>query len=109
MDRLRYLNKGELREEIVYAVGGDPTRYGIDSQRKLNKADLQRICETLQPTDSDLTVHGMDLAALHHYACRWAGGEYVPNAGLQCGIRRNNLKKIHREVGSEPLREVVST
>lgn len=104
-DRLQYLTRGELREEIVYAVGGDPTRYGAGSDRGLKKADVKRIATHLQPEDSDAALDAMDLGNLYEVACRWAGGEYQPNAGKPWGVNRSNLKQIHRAVSGEDPRE----
>jgi hypothetical protein len=101
IDRLQYLTKGELRAEIVYAVGGDPTRYGAGSDRGLKKADIQRIATHLEPEDSDADLDAMDLGNLYEVACRWGGGEYHPNAGKPWGVNRSNLKQIHQAVGGE--------
>jgi hypothetical protein len=105
IDQLQYLTKGELREEIVYAVGGDPTRYGSGSDRGLKKADVKRIATHLQPEDSDILLNAMDLGNLYEVACRWAGGEYQPNTGNPWGVNRSNLKQIHRAVGGVSPRE----
>jgi len=100
-DRLQYLKKGELRAEIVYVVGGDPTRYGAGSERCLKKADIQRIATHLQPEDSDADLDAMDLGNLYEVACQWGDGEYHPNAGKPWGVNRSNLKQIHRAVVGE--------
>jgi hypothetical protein len=101
IDRLQYLTKAELRAEMVYAVAGDPTRYGAGSDRGLKKADIKRIATHLQPEDSDADLDAMDLGNLYEVACRWAGGEYHPNAGKPWGVNRSNLKQIHRAVVGE--------
>lgn len=105
-DRLRYLTKGELREEIAYAVGADPTRYGAGSDRGLRKADVVRIGDRLQPADSDLELRECHLGTLYEVVCAWAGGTYEPNAGKPWGICRENLKQIHRAVDGSDPREV---
>jgi len=107
-DRLKYLNKGQLREEIVYAVGGDPSRYGANSDRGISIADARRIATTLQPDDSELDLDAMTIGDLYEHICDWAGGEYSPNAGNPWGINRPNLKEIHRAVDGQPPREVVA-
>jgi len=107
-DRLIYLNRGELREEIVYAVGGDPSRYGVDSDRGLQRADTERIAQKLQPEDNNLNLQQCQLGKLYEVACRWAGGEYQPNAGKPWGINRPNLKEIHRAVDGHPPRKKVA-
>jgi len=99
--RLQYLTKGELRAEILYAVGGDPTRYGAGSERGLKKADIKRIATHLQPGESDADLDAMDLGNLYEVACRWGGGKYHPNAGKPWGVNRSNLKQIHRAIGGE--------
>jgi hypothetical protein len=66
--RRQYLTTGELREEIAYAVGGDPSRYGPRSGKGLKKATVRRVAEQLQPTESDLTLHECDLVDLYQYA-----------------------------------------
>ena len=105
---LKYKSNGVLREEIAYAVGGDPSRYGQGSYRHFNKPELRRIATTLQPPDSDLTVEEMDLSALYDHVCRWAGADYTPNAGIQAGMQRSSLKAIHREVGGRPPKELMT-
>lgn len=107
-ERLTYLNKGQLREEIAYVVGADPTRYGIDSDRGLCRDDMERIATQLKPADSGLDVRKCQLGKLYEVCCRWAGGEYQPNAGNPWGISRQNLKKIHRAVDGRPPREKVA-
>jgi len=107
-DRLTYLNKGELRQEIVYAVGGDPSRYGENSDRGIRMADVERIAQTLQPEESDLELEKCQLGKLYEVACRWAGGEYQPNAVKPWGINRPNLKEIHRAVNGRPPKEKVA-
>lgn len=106
-DRQRYLTKGELREEIAYVVGADPTRYGAGSERCLQKADVLRLADRLQPVDSDIDVRKCTLGPLYSLVCRWAGGEYRPNAGRQWGLNRDNLKAIHRAVGGSDPREIL--
>lgn len=107
-DRLAYLKNGQVREEIAYAVGADPDRYGVDSRRGFKKADVIRVAVSLQPEDSDLEVEEMDLGGLYDAICSWAGGEYSPNAGKPWGLNRANLKAIHRAIDAQPPREVVS-
>lgn len=106
-DRLTYLMKGELREEIAYAVGANPGRYGVDSTFGFRKADMIRIADQLQPADSDVEIRDCTLDTLYEFVCRWAGGEYQPNAGNPWGINRPNLKKIHRAVDAGDPREVI--
>jgi hypothetical protein len=107
-DRLKYLNNGELRAEIAYAAGGDPTRYGVDSQRGLKKADMRRVADSLQPADNDLDVHELELRGLYEAVCEWAGGEYEPNAGNPWSLYRPNLKRIHRALDAGPMQEVAA-
>ena len=107
-DRLKYLNRGQIREEIAYAVGADPSRYGVDSSRGLKKADMARIAERLQPAHSDLDIQQCDLRTLYERVCGWAGGEYQRTAGKQWGINRENLKRIHRAVGASDPREIAN-
>lgn len=107
-DRLKYLSNGELREEIAYTVGGDPSRYGAGSGRGLLKDDVLRVAEALQPEDSPLDLESMTLRDLYVPVCEWAGGEYEPNAGNAWGINRENLKQIHQALDAEPPREVAS-
>lgn len=105
-ERRQYLTTGELREEIAYAVGGDPSRYGAGSSHGLKKATVRRIAEQLQPEDSTLTLHQCDLVNLYRHVCDWAGGEYQSNAGRAWGINRANLKLIHRELAATDPTEV---
>ena len=107
-DRLKFLTNGALREEIAYTVGGDPSRYGVDSDRGLRKADVKRVAERLQPEDSPLSLEEMTLRDLYVPVCRWAGGGYESNAGHAWGIDRWTLKQIHGAVDARPPREVVS-
>lgn len=101
-ERLQYLTNGELRAEIVYAAGGDPTRYGVGSPHCLVKDEVKRVACQLEPEDSDVDIEALDLEGLYRVVCRWAGGEHQPNAGNVWGINRNNLKKIHGAVGGRP-------
>lgn len=105
-DRVRYLRNNELRAEIVAAVGGDPARYQQDDTIHLQKADLVRVADTLQPDDDETKVCALTLGALYEEICRWAGGEYDANAGRPWGITRENLKAIHRAVDGRPPQEV---
>lgn len=107
-DRRKYLNNGELRAEIVYAAGGDPTRYGAGSPRCLVKDHVKRVAYQLEPEDSDVDIEALDLEGLYRVVCRWAGGEHRPNAGNVWGINRENLKKIHRELGATNPWETVT-
>jgi len=107
-DRLKYLNNGQLREEIAYAVGADPSRYGPDSSRGITIAHARAIGVSIQPPNTDVDLDAMDLGEVYKHVCRWAGGEYQPNAGKPWGINRENLKEIHRAVGGRKPREVVS-
>jgi hypothetical protein len=107
-ERRQYLTTGELREEIAYAVGGHPSRYGPRSGKGLKKATVRRVAEQLQPADSDLRLHECDLVDLYRHVCEWAGGEYQPNAGNAWGINRANLKLIHRELGARDPTEAVT-
>ncbi|MDZ7701789.1 MAG: hypothetical protein U5J98_06820 [Halobacteriales archaeon] len=108
-ERLRYLTNGELREEIAYAAGADPTRYGAGkSGVGLKKADVLRIATQIQPDDSDVELNKLDLKGLYQVVCRWSGGEYKPNAGNAWKINRDNLKKMHQAIGGRPPREIVA-
>lgn len=95
-NRLKYLTTGELREEIAYTVGADPTRYGAGTQTGLLKNHLQQVAITLQPPDTTITIENCDLEALYRSVCDWAGCEYNPNSGNVWKINRDNLKHIHR-------------
>lgn len=106
--RLDYLTNGELRGEIAYAVGADPTRYGPGSSLGLTKDEVLKVCERLRPPHSEVTLHECKLEPLYERACRWAGGEYQPNAGKAWKINRKNLKRIHRAVGAADPRTVVA-
>ncbi|UHQ96418.1 hypothetical protein [Natrinema halophilum] len=105
---LKYLTNGELREEIAYTVGGDPTRYGVDSERGLTKADVFRIAVAIEPDDTTVDLPDLDLEELYRVVCKWAGGEYNANVGNAWRINRPNLKRIHQAVDAQPPREVVS-
>lgn len=105
-DPLAFKRNGELREEIVYAVGGDPTRYGIESRKGMTVDHVRRVGHRLQPDDSDVDVDALALTDLYTHVCDWAGGDHEPNAGKDWKITRENLKKIHRAVGGEDPREV---
>lgn len=104
-DRQTYLRNAELRAEIVYSVGGDPTRY--TENVGLQKADVVRIARQLQPDGNDLDVEALRLGDLYDAVCEWAGGEYSPNAGNPWKINRENLKQIHRAVEAESPTKVV--
>ena len=106
-NRLKYLRNNQIRGEIAYAVGADPTRYWDDEGRGLTKAHVLRVAQRLQPADSALDIDDMDLGDLYEHVCRWAGGEYSPNAGKPWGINRDNLKLIHDAVDATDPREVV--
>jgi hypothetical protein len=108
-ETLRYHTNGELREEIAYTVGSDPTRYGAGSERGLRKKEVARLAERLRPDGEELDVSECDLATLYDRVCEWAGGEYQPNAGNAWGINRDNLKHIHRAIDATEPREVVMT
>lgn len=106
-NRLKFLQNVEIREEIAYTVGGDPTRYDTERGRNLNKADILRAATQLQPEDNDAALSEMTIGDLYEVVCRWSGGEYVPNAGNPWGLRRPNLKKLHQALDAQPPREVV--
>jgi hypothetical protein len=94
---LKYKRNIELRREIAYTAGGDPTRYGEeDPRRGLVKADLQRIATQLQPADDDTDIAALDLRGLYETICRFADAEYSPNAGNAWALNRAALKAIHR-------------
>lgn len=107
-NRQKYLRNAELREEIAYAVGGDPTEYGDDSNRRLLREDLVRIATQLQPERDDLVVEDAPMRHLYEAICEWVGGDWQPSAGNPHGLRRENLKLIHDAVGGRPPRETVS-
>lgn len=104
---LKHLQTGEIREQIAYTIGSDPTRYTGDRRRNLKKKEIVKIAERLQPEDSDYELVFMNLAELYEHVCNWAGGEYQKQSGNQWGLCRDNLKLIHRSIGAEPPREVV--
>ena len=105
---LRYLTNGEIREQIAYTAGGDPTRYGADSDRGLCKADMLRIAEQVRPDGDETVLEDCTLSELLKLVCVWSGGEYRGNAGQQWGVQRENLKKIHRTLGASDPREVAA-
>lgn len=108
-DRLRYLNRGQLREEIAYAAGVDPDRYGIGAAGVgFRKAHVRKIAVQLQPDSDHTNIDALELRGLYYAVCEWADGEYQPNAGNAWGINRENLKAIHRALDAAPPREVVS-
>jgi ribosomal protein S27AE len=105
-ERLKYLRNNELRQEIVFAVGGDPSEYDRDETYNLRKADLVRVVEAVADRENpqELTVRGLyDLL-----------DESVPemdhehNAGNTWGIRREDLKAIHKTVDGRPPQKVVT-
>lgn len=95
---LKFKKNGELRKEIAYTVGGDPSRYGADSDKGLTKGDVFRLAVQLQPEDSDLDLTELRLRDMYDAVCRWAGTEYQSSAGRSWGLRRDNLKAIHRAI-----------
>lgn len=103
-----YLTNAGLREEIAYAVGSDPTRYGRGSDRRLKKSELLSIATLLQPDGSNVTLDRCDLERLYRLVCKWTGGEYQPTAGNAWGLTRSNLKLIHDAVDGRSPREVVA-
>lgn len=105
-ESLKYLNNRELREQIAYAVGADPSRYS-DEAKKFTKSHVQQIAQQLQPEDNDLDVDAMALGDIYEAVCDWAGGDYSPNAGKPWGINRENLKLIHTAVDGREPREVI--
>jgi|APHM01.1.fsa_nt_gi hypothetical protein len=95
---LKYKRAPDLRLEIAHEVGADPTRYGSDRDRKLLKADLQRLAERLRPEDHPVDPQRCDLEGLYTHICEWAGGEFQPSAGFSWGINKDNLKLIYQEL-----------
>jgi hypothetical protein len=104
-ERLTYLRTPQIRQEIVYASGGDPTRY-TDTDLCLNKADLKRIAQQLQPDTDTTTISDAGVRYLLETVCEWAGAEYQSNAGNQWRICRDSLKAIHRAVNARPQTEM---
>lgn len=107
-DRLKFLTNGELREEIAYTVGGDPSRYGAGSSRQLTKGVVQRVAIRVQPAERDVALAAMELAELYEHVCECVGYAYEPPAGDPWGLRRGELKAVHRALDARPPREVVS-
>lgn len=105
-DRLTYLRKAEVRAEVVYAAGGDPTRYQDSPTRGIRKADARRIARQLQPDDIALDIDAMRLADLYRHICEWAGCEYQETAGHQWDLNKATLKHVHRALDAGPLQEV---
>lgn len=100
-DRRKYLNNNELRAEIAYAVGEDPTRFDGDSDATaLQKETLARVAERLQPEDSDLEVGAMEMSELYRSVGEWVG---VEHSGSQqnWGLNRDHLKAIHEAIDAE--------
>jgi hypothetical protein len=98
--QLKYRRNNDLRAEIVRAVGGDPSRYETaESTCGLCKADLVRIADTVTSRDepSELTLRELydtlDAAV--------SGMDHSHNAGNTWGIRREDLKALHRTVHDE--------
>jgi hypothetical protein len=103
---LKYLRNNELRQEIAYAVGGDPSRYDSNETVNLCKADLVRIAGVIADHQhpQQLTVRGLydliddDVPGMDH----------THNAGNSWGIARDDLKAIHESVGGQPPQIVVA-
>lgn len=104
-DRLKYHENLEMREEIVYTTGGDPTRYNGGDKRRLKKSDARRIAQQLQPEENDLELHDMKLREILENICKWAGGEYNRGSATM-DITRDNLKLIHQALDAKPPQEV---
>jgi len=105
-DRLKYLRNNEIRAEIVYAVGGDPSPFDREETYCIRKADLVRIATAVADLDepAQLTIRGLydaiddAVPAMDHYH----------NAGNTWGITREDLKAIHRAVDGRPPKQIVS-
>jgi len=102
MSDLKFKTNRELRRDIAYTVGGDPTRYA--DSKHLNKADLMRLAETL---DVERAAE-MNLDGLYEAICESVGQEWTANAGHPWGINRDNLKAIHRTIDASSPREVIN-
>jgi hypothetical protein len=102
------LRNNEIRREIAYTVGHDPTRYqDVGSKHVcLTKAELLSIGEALRPADSDVAVGQLELIELYPQICEWVGLEYEPNVGNQWGLDREQIKAIHRAIDARPPEEV---
>lgn len=104
-ERLRYLTNGELREEIVYAVGGDPDRYGPGSDHMLIKDDLVRIATDVLADNNDEPLSEYSVEELYDLICTAVGTEFEANAGRAWGLKRRDLKAIHRVVDGQDPRQ----
>ena len=104
-DRRTYLRVDELRAEIAYEVGCDPTRY-VGSDRRLDKEALQRLARALECSSGSEHIEQLPLRRLYPLVCESAGGRYNASAGNQWGINRDNLKAIHEAVEAGPMQVI---
>lgn len=100
-DRRKYLNNNELRAEIAYAVGQDPTRFdGGSDATALQKETVTRIAEQLQPEGGDLEVGAMEMSEIYRSVGEWIGVEHS-GSKQNWGLNRDHLKAIHEAIGAE--------
>lgn len=102
-DRRKYLTNGELREEIAYTVGSDPTRYGRGVKRGLTKHERIAIAREVTDHDSPEALTTIELATCLIDALDVDG---EPSRG-DWKLERPTLKAIHDAVDAEDPRAVV--
>jgi hypothetical protein len=105
-DRLTYLRNSDIRAEIAYAVGGDPSRYKHDRRLKLKKSDLVRIATAVSEHEAPASLTVRELYELLDGAV--PGMDHTHNSGRSWGITRDDLKTIHQAVGGRPRAETVT-
>jgi len=94
MSEPRYRRNADLRREIAYAVGSDPSRYETGRDRCLLKHEV--VAVGTQVTDREaVELHALSLAELYPLICEAVGEPYEGNAGNQWRLNRAALLAIH--------------
>jgi hypothetical protein len=94
MSEPRYRRNADLRREIAYAVGSDPSRYETGRDRCLLKHEV--VAVGTQVTDrSQAALQRLSLAELYPLICQAVDEPYNGNAGNQWRLNRPALLAIH--------------
>jgi len=94
MSEPRYRRNADLRREIAYAAGSDPSRYETGRDRCLLKHEV--VAVGAQVTDrSQAALQRLSLAELYPLICQAVDEPYEGNAGNQWRLNRPALLAIH--------------
>jgi len=94
---LKYKTNGELRRDIAYTTGSDPSQYERGGTTFFSGRELARIAETI---GIDATGCGQ-----RELVKTLAAAVNEPINGLVRNLRRPQLKALHRRVGARSPHE----